>query len=70
MRLFQYEWRKLASRPLLFCLLAVLLAGNIYLFYNQTQKQEYAPLSGSLMSSFWKAVPIWIRKRRWKKYKS
>ena len=47
MRLFQYEWRKLASRPLLFCLLAVLLAGNIYLFYNQTQKQEYAPLSGS-----------------------
>ncbi len=48
MRLFQYEWRKLASRRLLFCLLAVLLAGNVYLFYNQTQKPEYAPVTSGV----------------------
>lgn len=47
MRLFQYEWRKLASCRLLFFLLALLFAGNAYLFYSQTQKREYAPLNGS-----------------------
>ena len=47
MRLFQYEWRKLASCRLLFFLLALLLAGNAYLFYSHTQEQEYAPLNSS-----------------------
>lgn len=48
MRLFQYEWRKLASCRLLFYLLVLLLAGNAYLFYNQTQKPPYAPMSNSV----------------------
>lgn len=43
MRLFQYEWRKLASCRLLFCVLVLLLAGNACLFYNQTQNPLYLP---------------------------